>query len=203
MTPAAAPAAEPVPLRPGRPRSAEADAAIREATIDLLADAGYANLTMSGVAATAGVSTATLYRRWSSKVDLVVDVLSVRAEERALPDTGSLRGDCRAWLRQMVDGMGETTAGPLMAGLVGEMARNPELADAVRTTLVGPRRAAFVALLERAERRGELRKGLDHDLVIDMLSAPIYHRVLITGAPITRGFADKLVDLVLEAVTVR
>lgn len=192
---------EPVPIRPGRPRSAEADAAIREATVELLADAGYANLTMSGVATTAGVSTATLYRRWRSKVDLVVDVLSVRAEERPLPDTGTLRGDCRAWLRQMVDGMRETTAGPLMAGLVGEMGRNPELADAVRTTLVGPRRAAFVALLERAEGRGELRKGVDYDLLIDMLSAPIYHRVLITGSPISRGFADKVVDLVLEAVT--
>jgi len=200
MTPATAPAEEPVPLRPGRPRSAEADAAIREATIELLADAGYANLTMSGVAATAGVSTATLYRRWRSKVDLVVDVLFVRAEERPFPDTGTLRGDCRAWVRQMVDGMRETTAGPLMAGLVGELGRNPELADALRTTLIVPRRAAAVALFERAERRGELREGLDHELVIDMLSAPIYHRVLITGAPISRGFADKLVDLVLEAV---
>lgn len=201
MTPAHATA--PIPLRPGRPRSAEADAAIRDATIELLADAGYANVTMSGVAATAGVSTATLYRRWRSKVDLVVDVLSVRAEENPVPDTGSLRGDCRAWLRQMVDGMRETTAGPLMAGLVGELGRNPELADALRTALIGPRRAAFVAMLERGERRGELRKGLDHEVVVDMLSAPIYHRVLVTGAPISRGFADKVVDLVLEAVTVR
>ncbi|HZQ86907.1 MAG TPA: TetR/AcrR family transcriptional regulator [Acidimicrobiales bacterium] len=189
-----------VPARPGRPRSAEADAAIRQATIDLLAEEGYANLTMSGVAATAGVSTATLYRRWRSKVDLVVDVLSVKSEERPLPDTGTLRGDCRAWLRQLVDGMRETTSGPLMAGLVGEIGRNPELADALRTTLIGPRRAAFVELLERAERRGELRAGVDHELVIDMLSAPIYHRVLFTGAPISRGLADKVVDMVLEGV---
>jgi len=189
-----------VPARPGRPRSAEADAAIRQATIDLLAEEGYANLTMSGVAATAGVSTATLYRRWRSKVDLVVDVLSVKSEERPLPDTGTLRGDCRAWLRQLVDGMRETTSGPLMAGLVGEIGRNAELADALRTTLIGPRRAAFVELLERAERRGELRPGVDHELVIDMLSAPIYHRVLFTGAPISRGLADKVVDMVLEGV---
>ena len=192
-----------VPARPGRPRSAEADAAIRQATIDLLAEEGYANLTMSGVAATAGVSTATLYRRWRSKVDLVVDVLSVKSEERPLPDTGSLRGDCRAWLRQLVDGMRETTSGPLMAGLVGEIGRNAELADALRTTLIGPRRAAFVELLERAERRGELRPGVDHELVIDMLSAPIYHRVLFTGAPISRGLADKVVDMVLEGVAAR
>ena len=189
-----------VPPRPGRPRRAEADAAIRQATIDLLAEEGYANLTMSGVAATAGVSTATLYRRWRSKVDLVVDVLSVKSEERPLPDTGTLRGDCRAWLRQLVDGMRETTSGPLMAGLVGEIGRNAELADALRTTLIGPRRAAFVELLERAERRGELRPGVDHELVIDMLSAPIYHRVLFTGAPISRGLADKVVDMVLEGV---
>ena len=189
-----------VPARPGRPRSAEADAAIRQATIDLLAEEGYANLTMSGVAATAGVSTATLYRRWRSKVDLVVDVLSVKSEERPLPDTGTLRGDCRAWLRQLVDGMRETTSGPLMAGLVGEIGRNAELADALRTTLIGPRRAAFVELLERAERRGELRAGVDHEIVIDLLSAPIYHRVLFTGAPISRGLADKVVDMVLEGV---
>lgn len=189
-----------VPARPGRPRSAEADAAIRQATIDLLAEEGYANLTMSGVAATAGVSTATLYRRWRSKVDLVVDVLSVKSEERPLPDTGTLRGDCRAWLRQLVDGMRETTSGPLMAGLVGEIGRNAELADALRTTLIGPRRAAFVELLERAERRGELRAGVDHELVVDLLSAPIYHRVLFTGAPISRGLADKVVDMVLEGV---
>src|SRR2546423_15481019 len=61
--------------RRGRPRSPEADEAIRVATVDLLTTDGYANLTMSGVAAPAGVSTATPYRRWRSKLDLVVDVL--------------------------------------------------------------------------------------------------------------------------------
>jgi len=74
----------------GRPRSAEADAAIQEATVDLLATEGYAGLTMSGVAQQAGVSTATLYRRWHSKLDLVVEVLATRAEESPVPDTGTL-----------------------------------------------------------------------------------------------------------------
>jgi AcrR family transcriptional regulator len=197
------PATDTLPVKPGRPRSLEADAAIRQATVDLLAAGGYANLTMSGVASLAGVSTATLYRRWRSKVDLVVDVLSGRADERPVPDTGTLRGDLRAWLRQMVEGMQQTTSGPLVAGLVGEIGRNPELADAIRTHLIAPRRAAFTEMIDRAEHRGELRPGLDHDLVADMVSAPIYHRVLITGAPISKGFADKLVDLVLEAVKVR
>src|SRR5438270_13759318 len=102
----------------GRPRSAEADAAIRQATVDLLVDDGYAGLTMSGVAHRAGVSTATLYRRWRSKLDLVVDVLALRAEESPVPDTGSLEGDCRSMLRALVDKARSTETTPIMAGLV-------------------------------------------------------------------------------------
>src|ERR1700745_3810209 len=105
----------------GRPRSAEADAAIQEATVDLLVTEGYAGLTMSGVAHRAGVSTATLYRRWRSKLDLVVDVLAMRAEESPVPDTGTLEGDCRAMLRTLVDKVRTTQTTPIMAGLVGEI----------------------------------------------------------------------------------
>src|SRR5436309_10580162 len=114
----------------GRPRSAEADAAIRQATVDLLVSEGYANLAMSGVAAEAGVSTATLYRRWHSKLDLVVDVLQALAEDWPIPDAGSLAGDCRALLRAMVRALPST--GGIMAGLLGEFSRNEELAQALR-----------------------------------------------------------------------
>src|SRR5437764_9450209 len=109
----------------GRPRSQEADAAIREATVDLLAQEGYAGLTMSGVAHQAGVSTATLYRRWRSKLDLVIDVLALRAEEWPVPDTGNLEGDCRALLHTLVDKARTTPTTPILAGIVGELGRNP------------------------------------------------------------------------------
>ena len=187
------------PRRVGRPRSAAADQAIWDATFELLAEAGYANLTMVGVAERAGVSTATLYRRWSSKVELVVDVLQARAEERPVPDTGSLAGDCRALVDGFIESLTDNT-GPIMSGLVGEIGRNPELAEALRVHLIAPRRAAFVHMLDRAAGRGELRPDLDHNLVIDLLIGPVYHRLLLTGAPITRRVADHLVDLVLRAV---
>src|SRR5947209_12434715 len=161
----------------GRPRSAEADAAITEATVDLLATAGYANLTMSGVAARAGVSTATLYRRWSSKLELVVDVLSARAEESPVPDTGSLEGDCRAIVHALVDKARTTQSTPLIAGLVGEIGRNAELAEALRVSLIGPRRTAFNEVFARATKRGELRRGVDVDLAADLLFGPLYHRL--------------------------
>ena len=188
------------PVRPGRPRSLAADEAIRDATLELLATEGYANLTMSGVATQAGVSTATLYRRWTSKLDLVIAVLQARAEERPVPDTGSLRGDCRAILRDVVEASQTTNAGPILPGLVGEIGRNPELAEALRTNLIAPRRAAFVQVLERAAARGELRAGLDHELVIDLLIGPLYHRLLMTGAPVDDRAADALARLVIRAI---
>jgi AcrR family transcriptional regulator len=186
--------------RLGRPRSTEADQAIRAATVDLLATVGYANLTMSGVASRAGVSTATLYRRWRSKLDLVVDVLAVRAEESPVPDTGSLEGDCRALLQNLVEKARSTQITPLMAGLVGEIGRNAELAQALRTSLFAPRRAALAEVFARAQARRELREGVDTDLAGDLLFGPLYQRLLFTGTPVTPKIADELVDLVLLAI---
>jgi len=187
--------------RIGRPRSAEADAAIREATVELLASAGYANLTMSGIAAEAKVSTATLYRRWRSKLDLVVDVLAVKAEESPVPDTGSLEGDCRAVLHNLVDKARTTQSTKLLAGLIGEIGRNPELAAALRTHLIAPRRAALNEVFRRAQARGELRADIDVGLAADLLFGPLYQRLLITGEPVTPRVADKLADLFLRAVS--
>jgi AcrR family transcriptional regulator len=185
----------------GRPRSAEADAAIEQATVDLLATEGYANLTMSGVAHRAGVSTATLYRRWSSKLELVVDVLAERAEQYPVPDTGTLEGDCRAILENLVDKARTTQSTPLMAGLVGEIGRNPELATALRANLIGPRREALFEVFRRAKTRGELASGVDIGVASDLLFGPFYHRLLFTGEPVTPRVADKLCDLVLKAVS--
>lgn len=185
----------------GRPRSAEADAAIHQATVDLLVAEGYAGLTMSGVAAQAGVSTATLYRRWSSKVELVVDVLTLRAEETPVPDTGSLEGDCRSMLHTLVDKARATQSTHILAGLVGEIGRNPELAIALRANLIAPRREALKEVFRRAQARGELPGDVDAALAADLLFAPLYHRLLVTGEPVTVRVADRLCDLVLKALT--
>ena len=185
----------------GRPRSAEADAAIRQATVDLLVEDGYAGLTMSGVAQRAGVSTATLYRRWRSKLDLVVDVLAMRAEESPVPDTGTFEGDCRAMLQTLVDKARTTPTTPIMAGLVGEIGRNRELASALRANLIAPRRQALKEVFRRAQARRELHADIDVSLAADLLFGPLYHRLLVTGEPVTPRVADKLCDLVVKALS--
>lgn len=186
------------PTRTGRPRSPAADAAIRDTTLELLRSQGYANLTMAGVAAGAGVSTATLYRRWRSKLDLVVDVLQALSEEWPIPDTGSLEGDCRALIDTMRTRLEST--GAITRGLVGEFTRNEELADAMRRHLILPRRAAMAEVLDRAARRGELRAGVDDDLVFDILAGALYYRFAVFGRPLTDAVVGSLADLVLRAI---
>ena len=78
---------------PGRPRSEASHHAIIEATLELLIESGYGALTMDAVRTRAGVGKATIYRRWSSKEELVSDAIVVLHEEFDTPDTGSLRGD--------------------------------------------------------------------------------------------------------------
>ena len=186
------------PTRTGRPRSPAADAAIRNATLDLLSIEGYANLTMAGVASKAGVSTATLYRRWHSKLDLVVDILQALAEDWPVPDTGSLEGDLRAVLDTMLTGMAST--GAIMRGLVGEFARNGELAEALRRNLILPRRAAMIEVLARAKRRGEVRPGVNDDLVFDMLAGSLYYRSTVLGRAATKAVSRDLAELILRAI---
>src|SRR5205807_1152617 len=86
----------------------------------------YADLTMSGVAAAAGVSTATLYRRWSSKLELVIDVLRARADEREVPETGSLYGDLHAVVDGMVEVLTGSDHGSVLPGLIGEITLTSE-----------------------------------------------------------------------------
>ncbi len=84
------------PSRGGRPRDPSRDGVIREAILRLLGEVGYNALTMDAVAAEAGVGKATIYRRWRTKQDLVVDTVSVMNQSLATPvDTGSLEGDVR------------------------------------------------------------------------------------------------------------
>ena len=97
------PAAVPGRAGPGGPRDRRVDAAIRAAVMSLLAEAGYARLTMEKVAERAGVSKDSVYRRWPNKVALVAEALQHRARAvPEVPDTGSLPGDVRAFLRALL-----------------------------------------------------------------------------------------------------
>ena len=199
MTGAAAGAAVADHAPRGRPRSAEADRAIAEATIALLGQVGYGELTMSGVAARAGVSTATLYRRFASKEDLVVSALETLIEVSAPADTGTLRSDLRETLLRLASRMTEERR-TLFLSLAAEMRAHPQLGEAARDRLQAPLRGQVEFILSRAAARGEIAPVPDLGLAVSVLCGPLLYRILVTGEPIDAEIVDRMVPLLCAAL---
>jgi AcrR family transcriptional regulator len=192
-------AAEPVSRAPGRPRSSEADDAILEAAIELFAETGFEGLTVEAVAARAGVGKATVYRRYSCKVELVAAACKAYADLGGeSPDTGRLRTDLRALLGTLVRMLTTTAVGRVMPTLVADKVRVPELA-AEQRALVREKRRRHRTVVERAVGRGELRPDVDPELVIDAVVGPVFYRFLVSDAPLTDAYLDSLADAVVRA----
>jgi AcrR family transcriptional regulator len=194
-----APIPSPTKQRVGRPRDERAEKAIIDATIALVGEVGFGNLTVDAVAARAGVGKATIYRRWSSKPELLLAALNCIAHEVDAPDTGSLVGDLAGLWGNIADHVRNSEAGRAMPSLVAEAECNPEL-RAVLHRFVDRRRAVTRGVLERAQQRGEVRDDIDLELVIDMFSGPIFYRRLLSGAPIHRSDGERFVQLLLTGI---
>lgn len=182
----------------GRPRSREADVAIHAATLALLTERGFDGASTDAIAARAGVSKATIYRRWPTKDDLVLAAVDSLAEDLDVPDTGDLQGD----LLELVEGLAAVFADErltrLIATVVDQMARKPSFAVAMREGFLAARRQAARAVLDRARLRGQLVASDDDlDLAVDVLGAVFYYRVLITGERVDDGVGTQIVAVVL------
>jgi AcrR family transcriptional regulator len=183
--------------RGGRPRDPSRDGVIRAAILSLLADVGYGALTMDAVAAEAGVGKATIYRRWRTKEDLVVDTISDISRAEITPaETGSLEGDLREMLRTIVDVVTGPT-GAATQSLLSTVPHNPALAAAFREGPIGVWRQCFGQIFARAEARGELRPGLMDSVVGEAITAPFVQRWLVSGQPVTTEFADEVLEQVV------
>jgi AcrR family transcriptional regulator len=187
----------PRPASPGRPRDPRRDEAIRDAVLALLADVGYERMSVDAIAAAAGVSKPTIYRRWPGKHALVADAIRCHPHIRATaPDTGSLRGDLLAAVRQSAEQQLESAH--LIAGLVGRTRESGELAGLIREHAVEAVRRRFRTLLERAAQRGELRDpAAVSPLFADLAPSIIHSRVLLSVEPVDDAFAAELVDRIL------
>jgi len=183
------------PRAPGRPRDPDLDRAILAATRELLAEEGFARLSIEGVAQRAGVGKPTIYRRWSSKVALVLEAIDQSGPSTSLDDPSrSVRERLTALLTELGATLGEGPAGRIMAGLVGEIPRDPELAAAIRRVFVARRRRKVFRLLREGIDAGELRSDLDLDVAADQLTGPFIVRTLLTGGPMGPSFVVTLVD---------
>ncbi len=188
---ATTPGTTPAHRAPGRPRSAQADQAIIDAIVDLLVDRGYREVTIEAVAARAGVAKTTIYRRWPSKAEMVVEAISACKGDclEVEPCTGKT---VACTLVGMLSRLSCSRVARILTGLAVEMAHNEELAVAVREGLLKPNREVVLATLQR---------GIE--VVADLLVGPMFFRILVSGAEVTPELASDTVDLVLRGISPR
>lgn len=172
--------------------------AVLAAAADVLRADGYAGLTMERVAAESGVAKTTLYRTWPTKAALCMELyLDVAERELRDPDTGDVARDLKAIAQTVINLQKRTVAGPAFIGLIAEAQISPDTRSAFLAEFAQKRREITRAVLRRAIARGEIRRGTDIDLVIDVIGGATMFRLLQGHAPLTKRFSDALVDLVL------
>lgn len=193
------PMASLVKKRSGRPRNAEIDSAVLEATSKLLAEQGYATMSIEMISRRAGVGKAAIYRRWSSKEELVVELLSHTAPAiEPVPDLGDTRAELLRTVSETIENFARRSTGGIIQGLSSESSRNPRLSRLVRKYVVDPRRDELRTVLERGIARGDLRADTDVEIAHNLLTGPAYHRLLLGGKRLDKQFAERVVDAFLH-----
>lgn len=185
--------------RPGRQRSEAADHAILDATLELLGEHGYASLTVASVITRAGVSSATLYRRWPTKQDLVAAALATLHAEIVDIDTGALGSDLELMVHAAADAM-TVRREDLADDLAIELRRNPEFRAAVNEKFILPRRRVMAAIVERAQARGELGPSIDAETAIAFVAGPLHHRMYVQGKPLGPAYRRTVMSGALAAM---
>src|SRR5689334_4033486 len=159
-----------------RPMNAQVDQAIASATRALLAQRGYAGMSVEAVARRAGVGKPAIYRRYRDKVELVEHAISRQLPRLDPPDLGDTRAELWRAVEQGLPADGEAYVG-LIGGLLAERDRHPELIAAFRRSILLPRRDTVRKIVERGQRRGDIRADIDPEAALDLMAGPFLARV--------------------------
>ncbi|MGJ5760487.1 TetR/AcrR family transcriptional regulator [Streptomyces galbus] len=168
--------------------------AIRAAVFEELASVGYARMSIEGIARRAGVGKTAVYRRWRSKLHLVLDVVSaIAVQGLPAPETGSLEGDLRVLYEVTSRALRHPVASQVIPDLQAEAARNPDIAEAMQKTLREGQEGVAVKILAAAARRGEISAGATDELALDIISGPLYWRSVVIRSPkLPKGYLGAL-----------
>lgn len=182
----------------GRPRSEEAHQAILDATLELLVEVGFSALTVEGVASRAGVGKATIYRRWPSKLPLVVEAFGTLPGFEDV-DTGAVAEDLKQMLRGYIQTFNNTPLASVLPSLAGERAHNPELSELI-DPVSKQRRRPLITALERGVVRGELPEDIDLEVLADIVVGPVAVGLFFRGAMPAPKNVRAYVDLALRGL---
>lgn len=176
-------------------------AAIESAFFEELAAVGYGRLSVDAVAKRAGVGKAAIYRRWKSKQDLAADLVTkVAVAAIDVPDTGTLRGDVRAYLENGRAALTHRLARTIIPDLLAEAARDRDYSATLAVQIREPRRQKAAQLFERARQRGEIADGVDIEVALDMVGGALYWRQSVMQVDADDDYLDRLTDAILTLV---
>lgn len=185
-------------------RSERSRKAVLTAAADLVAEVGFARLTIEAIAARAGVGKQTIYRWWPSKGAVVFDAFLAANEDAsgslALPDTGDLAADLRAVLRPTADELADAGFDNTGRGLTAEVLTDPALLRDYRERLLDPLLEVTRDRLRSAREAGDIDPAADLDLAVELLYGPLYYRWLHGLGPLDHAYADRLLAAVLRAL---
>jgi AcrR family transcriptional regulator len=165
----------------------------------LLAERGFGGTTVEAIAARAGVGKATIYRRWPTREDLLLAVTKTELPALVRPDTGSLREDLALVFTQLAAQIGASGPASYLGDLVSEATRNPAMRKDFQR-VIDRRRAMCAEIVQQAKKRGELRKSIDPDMVLDLISGAIFYRKLFARDPADARYVRRVIDAVLDGV---
>ena len=174
--------------------------AILNATVDLLEETGYSNLTIEAIAAQASVGKSTIYRWWPNKSFLVFDAFLLSTETHLyFLEKASLRENFRQHLHYLATIL-NGTLGRTVVGLVAGSGAESEIARAFYQNFLKSRREDAKRILDLPIAQGEIQSKMDLDVVSDMLYAPVYYRILIYKKKVDSKFINTLVDQVIKGI---
>jgi AcrR family transcriptional regulator len=176
-------------------------AAIRNAVMNELAEVGYGRLSIEAVARRAGVGKTAIYRRWSNKLEMVLEIVSAVAERSVpMPDTGSFASDLQLLMFVVSKALQHRIASQIIPDLMAEASRNPQIAATLQKALRTHQQAVGDKLVGQAVARGELPSGADPDLAVDLILGPLYWRLAVARTPIDDNYLTKMTALVIAAL---
>ena len=185
----------------GRPRDPAVTAAILAAARGLVMELGYGAVTVEAIAQRAGVGRPTVYRRWSSKADLVFDALFEATETVDFPDTGNLIGDLAAIGHVIGADLSSPAAAQALVAVMAEMGDGGEPADRIRNDAIKPRSVEVSSVVARAQERGKARRDVDPVMVIHALAGVLYYHAAVLGDPVTDELIGDVVDLLVGGLS--
>lgn len=169
------------------------------AVTDILVERGVGGLTIDEVASRSGVAKTTIYRHWPDRAALVLDTARSHFADFDAPDTGSLRGDLRAYFGLVDDHTLSGTAGDVMPMVLEASNRDPEMAGII-DTISAERRRDLQCIIERASARGEFASSLDIDQLLGVIVGPVVFQKLVRRKPLTPAYVETCIEIALAGI---